>query len=391
MGFLFIDNIVQSIDGLFCTICDGIFWCFRFIEIFAQLFSYIHQLVTFFLDINRAIFTSLFSSIRGCIDYGKSVKLSFSSLVKYLHCNIVETYRSVINSSNKLIMKTSETVYSMLYCDYQYYWNQFLFSLKELSFDCLEFFGKYCILFTKVIAGITKALFDSCINCIQNVALFLEKHVDVLGKWFIDILILKPLYVLAWIGDLLFNFVSKSWQATADSTSWFTSKATNFCTDIYTVVFSAFVYTGEVIALPFTLTKEIFEYVFGPLWWLAFLFLILTVVVLNSNWFYSFVSYLTHQRNEQQRNINFQQNEPPPPPITNKQQKTTNVGIGSTKTHDLPDCVVCQDAERTIVILPCKHLCVCEPCFRRLLDMRVYLQNCPLCRARIENHINVYL
>lgn len=392
MGFFIIDNIVQSIDGFFCSICDSIFWCFRFIEIFAHLFSFIHQLVTIFLDLNRAIFTGLFISIRGSIDYGKSAKLSFSSWIEYIRFSIVETYRSTIHLSNELLTKITEAVYNMLHCDYQYYWNQLLFSFKEIALDSLDFIGKYCIVFTKVIAGITKALFDFCIDFIKNVALFLEKHVDVLGNWLIDILVLKPLYMLAWIGDMLFNFVSKSWQTVTDSTHSITSKATDFGTYLYHIVFSAFVYTSKVISLPFTLTKEIFVYIFGSLWWLAFLFLILAVVVLNSNWFYSFVQYLMQQRNEQRENVNFEQHEPLPPPIRrNKPQKTTKSRTDSTGTQDLPDCVVCQDAKRTIVILPCKHLCVCETCFRRLLDMRVNMRNCPLCRTRIEDHIDVYL
>lgn len=393
MGFAAIDNILQSIDGFFCSICDGVFSCFRFIEIFAQLFSFVHQLVTMFLDLNRVIFTGLFSSVRRSIDYGKSIKLSFSLLINYIHCIVFENFKSITHSTNKLLAKIPETVYNILYCDYQYYFNQFLLSLKDFALDCLDFIGKYCILFTQVIAGISRALFDFCIYCIKNVALFLEKYVDVIGKCLIDILFLKPLYMLASVGDVLFSFVSKSWQTTTDSSYWLASKTTNFCNDIYNVVYPAFVYTGEVISLPFTLTKEIFEYIFGSLCWLAFICFILAVVLLNSNWFYIFVQYLTQSLRNEQGNVNFERNELPPlPPIRNTPQQTTKIRNDSTTgKQDLPDCVVCQDEERTIVILPCKHLCVCQTCFRRLLDMRVYLRNCPLCRTRIEDHINVYL
>ena len=48
-------------------------------------------------------------------------------------------------------------------------------------------------------------------------------------------------------------------------------------------------------------------------------------------------------------------------------------------------CVICQDAEKTIVLLPCRHLCLCATCAAQP-DVR----ECPLCRSQIESHLQIF-
>ena len=44
------------------------------------------------------------------------------------------------------------------------------------------------------------------------------------------------------------------------------------------------------------------------------------------------------------------------------------------------DCVVCLTDPKSVVLLPCRHLCVCETCL-------VFLDKCPVCRAAFEEYI----
>lgn len=44
-------------------------------------------------------------------------------------------------------------------------------------------------------------------------------------------------------------------------------------------------------------------------------------------------------------------------------------------------CVVCRDAKKAVLFLPCMHMCVCENCRCRLRPYR-----CPICKETIQRH-----
>ena len=45
-------------------------------------------------------------------------------------------------------------------------------------------------------------------------------------------------------------------------------------------------------------------------------------------------------------------------------------------------CVVCMDERKQHVMMPCMHMCVCEACAQRLLE--VPTPHCPVCRTPVE-------
>lgn len=51
-------------------------------------------------------------------------------------------------------------------------------------------------------------------------------------------------------------------------------------------------------------------------------------------------------------------------------------------------CVVCQDREKCIMILPCRHLCICENC---QVPLRTHRNTCPICRRGVKQMIKAYL
>lgn len=52
-----------------------------------------------------------------------------------------------------------------------------------------------------------------------------------------------------------------------------------------------------------------------------------------------------------------------------------------SKTHEAL-CVACQDVRKSVMLLPCKHLCICAGCRPKLEPYR-----CPVCQAPIQNHV----
>jgi hypothetical protein len=48
------------------------------------------------------------------------------------------------------------------------------------------------------------------------------------------------------------------------------------------------------------------------------------------------------------------------------------------------ECGVCMDRRATEVLLPCKHICVCSICVKKL-------NTCPICRTEIDGSCNRYI
>lgn len=54
-------------------------------------------------------------------------------------------------------------------------------------------------------------------------------------------------------------------------------------------------------------------------------------------------------------------------------------------------CVVCQTESKNIVVMPCRHMCMCKSCCTRLFHhQRFGRQTCPLCRRTITSTLEIY-
>jgi hypothetical protein len=54
---------------------------------------------------------------------------------------------------------------------------------------------------------------------------------------------------------------------------------------------------------------------------------------------------------------------------------------------DSKACVICQDEQKNVLFLPCRHMCACGDCSRRLVGD---LAHCPICRSAIRQRVEVY-
>lgn len=51
-------------------------------------------------------------------------------------------------------------------------------------------------------------------------------------------------------------------------------------------------------------------------------------------------------------------------------------------------CIICQERQKCVLTLPCRHVCLCAECCRRLYG---YQRTCPICRTFIYHSVTVYL
>ncbi|KAK2188599.1 hypothetical protein NP493_127g02020 [Ridgeia piscesae] len=83
------------------------------------------------------------------------------------------------------------------------------------------------------------------------------------------------------------------------------------------------------------------------------------------------------------------------PSVLSKLADRTNfeeVGRILESERDKRLCVVCQDQEKNVLMLPCKHMCLCVNCAHSIASSRTRMRRiCPLCRAPFHTVMNVYV
>ncbi|KAF8381751.1 hypothetical protein PRIPAC_70893 [Pristionchus pacificus] len=80
------------------------------------------------------------------------------------------------------------------------------------------------------------------------------------------------------------------------------------------------------------------------------------------------------------------------PPAAGSIRRSPRLSVSSNTTVDgsasTLDCVVCLTNRKDILFRPCNHMAVCKDCLPSLMDEIEPF--CPLCRALIESHFQVY-
>lgn len=62
--------------------------------------------------------------------------------------------------------------------------------------------------------------------------------------------------------------------------------------------------------------------------------------------------------------------------------------VNVNQSNDDLDCVICQERTKCILLLPCRHVCMCSECS----DMfQLYDNACPICRNHIEETMRIFV
>jgi hypothetical protein len=73
---------------------------------------------------------------------------------------------------------------------------------------------------------------------------------------------------------------------------------------------------------------------------------------------------------------------------TKQRHSELGSGSGTPQPDEQSECVLCFDAPKDHIILPCFHVCVCEACANLLTQMEK--PTCPICRTAIQQTNKVF-
>lgn len=174
--------------------------------------------------------------------------------------------------------------------------------------------------------------------------------------WFILTIVPRCCFDIAiWIGDIIAFGIGGSWMLLVQLTQ--------------NVIDELFRYTIALVVIAFTVRNRRRIYRAGKTWtvWVFRFFI---------NWMvkiYRFIFVL----------------QPPRPAFQTHRLPITSPSSMLHKSNESNCCVVCRDRPKCVLLLPCKHLCMCEECAEFINGMRQTF--CPLCRSSVNKQLSVYV
>jgi len=367
MLFCLTDSIIALFNQALWFLCESVFWCFRFIEIIPNFFSIIFGSVKFILSLNHAVFSSVLSFVDYTRENCIQIFVGAKDLPGLIMDNVQELSLFIVLSSKKgFCAITSAGAQSLLFCQQEIVNSAIFF--KDFGYQIVSSFMQ---VFWRMITSISIIILE-LISCI---GLFLESHVNTVGKYLIHILIMKPLELLAYTGDIIFTITADTTSSTLNIFQWISKNFITLMSILYAVLASFFSFLDNTVRRPFSFLNEhignkYLLFIFGIFCIIGYL-----IAYQNANnilWTLISNFRFGHLNAAVERRNNYNEN---------KDDSQHLNGF---------ECVVCLDRKKTVLLLPCKHLCLCPPCHNEIKGMTPLNRTCPLCRVRIKNHLVVY-
>ena len=75
--------------------------------------------------------------------------------------------------------------------------------------------------------------------------------------------------------------------------------------------------------------------------------------------------------------------------VNQQQRSTTKENLLRQLQLEREDklCIVCQDQNKCVILLPCRHFCLCQICMQRVAETDPV---CPICRQFVLDHLRIY-
>jgi RING finger protein 26 len=95
---------------------------------------------------------------------------------------------------------------------------------------------------------------------------------------------------------------------------------------------------------------------------------------------------------DMQENENMPAHKMPEPPLDREMpQNQTKLKHELELEKDKRLCVICQDNVKNILLMPCRHVCMCQQCLLEIRQGHLYFAQCPLCRTHIQSTLEVFV
>lgn len=421
-------DILVNLGNTFANLTDSIvigffkcvFYCFRFVQLFANLLEGIVEGLKAIFLLNNILVGSVLSFFKWVINLVCHTKMGLEFALRYIADGIV-------NAPSQ----TKQFVY-FLCSNFVYFINSFSYMVIDIVAKILSFLGsKSTILVVNVIDVIVEVvkyfkfsleyLLSTMVDFVMGIIFYIS---HVWNSYFkLEHFAYGFLYTAnftvdatAYVGNGLLSVLLFLFELTTNICSKIAMVLIWSCKGLWDVLFAGFSSFGdislEMLYLPHTALCIVYDtlkswtlYLLSPLLSVVhilrvmlkelevekFLFGITIIAFAFSVIvFWDFLRHVTWSTVRTAKSFIARQ-------FYGHQNRQAAGRVPAQKVErkkreemELPYCAVCHENVKTVVLIPCKHLCLCPDCLDIILNQPYHAHNCPLCRKKIDDYMVVY-